>query len=172
MNGDESQLENQLRNATEFKPAADAERDAETAALAEGWLALGRLLTAANADFRPERVVKQLRRRLLRQRLWRGGALLAATLLLGLGITWYANRGAGLIDQRGLPHDGSAEIVKQPAVKPAGSAGWDQGIDQQISQADESARPSEMLDSREDHSIDELDRQLTSFRQEVEATSL
>jgi hypothetical protein len=219
MNDDELKLERRLNQATrcpalslskgdgEGSHARDAEgshtRDAETAALAEGWQALGNLLEAANADFRPELLIKQLRWRRQQQRLWRGGALLAASLLIGIGIAWYVNQGAahheaGAVLDRNM-------IAAHPAKKPAGGdaakpksdtpaavvksqrtsespiptlaasatkSEWDQSLDDQISEADDSVRTAGTLGSRSDDQIEQLDRQLASFRQEVEANSL
>jgi hypothetical protein len=212
MNEDELKLERRLNEATrcdgEGSQAGDAEgshaRDAETAALAEGWQALGHLLESANADFRPELVIKQLRWRRVQRRLWRGGALLAASLLVGICLTWYVNWGgadnkAGDVpggsnmiaanraekraggDTASPKNDRPAAIVKpqgtseSPAPTLAASATnstWDQSLDDQISEADDSVRTAETLASRSDDQIEQLDRQLTSFRQEVEASSL
>jgi hypothetical protein len=227
MNEDELELERRLNDATrcpalslskgdgegchardaEGCHARDAEgsqaRDAETAALVEGWQALGHLLESANADFRPELVIKQLHWRRVQRRLWHDGALLAATLLIGLGITWYLNRSA-FDNKAGALPDGSNMIVVHPAEKPVGgvtkptndkpaalvkSPGpsespsltlaasatksvWDQSLDDQISAADDNVRTAETLGSRSDDQIEQLDRQLASFRQEVEASSL
>ncbi|HEV2971126.1 MAG TPA: hypothetical protein VGY55_14225 [Pirellulales bacterium] len=169
--------------------SSTAGRDAETAALAEGWLALGQLLDAANADFRPELVVKQLRRRLLRRRLWRGGALLAATLLIGVSVAWFVDRNQ-LSDSINTPRNGSDVAAEHPAANPnakandaavepsvvvensAGNSGWDQALDQQIAQVDEGVLNAGTLANRGDDSIDRLGQQLTSFRQEVEKDSL
>jgi hypothetical protein len=203
MNEDELELERRLNDATRCDAEGSRARDAETAALAEGWQALGHLLEAANADFRPELVIKQLRWRRMQRRLWRGGALLAASLLIGIGITWYVDRG-GADNKAGNVPGGSNMIVTHPAEKPAsGDAAspktekrtvvqsppngkspaptlaasatkseWDQSLDDQISEADDSVRTAETLASRSDDQIEQLDRQLTSFRQEVEASSL
>jgi hypothetical protein len=196
MNDDETKLECQLREATGAASSSTAgcapstaARDAETVALGEGWLALGQLLEAANADFWPELVVKRLRRRLLRRRLWQGGALLAATLLIGVSVAWYANRGqenGSLV----TPRNGSDFVVEHPDTMPSakangaatepikiadnssGNSGWDQTLDQQIAQVDDSVVSAGTLANRGDDSIEQLGQQLTSFRQEVEKDSL
>ncbi|HEV3415968.1 MAG TPA: hypothetical protein VG056_04125 [Pirellulales bacterium] len=189
MNDDETKLECQLREATGAASSSTAGRDAETAALAEGWLALGQLLEAANSDFGPELVLKQLRRRLLRRRLWQGGALLAATLLIGVSVAWYANRGR-VGDTLVTPRNGSDIAVELPASMPSAKAddartepttiadnssnnsGWDQTLDQRIAQVDDSVVSAGTLANRGDDSIEQLGQQLTSFRQEVEKDSL
>jgi hypothetical protein len=203
MNEDELKLDRQLSEATRGDAGRCHAPDAETAALADAWQALGHLLERANADFRPELVIKQLRWRLLRQRLWRRGGLLAATLLIGLGIAWCVNRGSADKPAGALP-GGANMIVTHRPEKPAGgdvaspksekpavvqspatsksptptlaasatNSGWDQSLDDQITEADDSVRTAETLGSRGDDQIEQLDRELVSFRQDVEASSL
>jgi hypothetical protein len=191
MNEDEAKLERQLREATE-KPVEDRPhdrdaRDPETAALAEGWQALGQLLAAAEADFRPERVLRELRRRRFRERVWRGGALLAAAvLLIGVGLAWYLNHAGAVNERPNQPAVGSNGLVKSTDVPPARATdalpapnsvastaatptGWDQSLDQQISEADESVQSAKTLGNASDDLIDQLDKQLVSFRKDVES---
>jgi hypothetical protein len=201
MTEDEVKLERQLRDATRSRSdrgtgnqnvvARSPDRaagDPETAALAEGWQALSQLLAAAEADFRPEVVLRELRRRRFRERVWRGGALLAAAvLLIGVGFIWYVNYGAARNDLPNQP--GSSGIVRssdaptpkvnEAAPSPSSVAnsdatpsGWDQTLDQQISEADENVQAAKTLGNASDDLIDQLDKQLVSFRQEVEANSL
>jgi hypothetical protein len=64
---------------------------------------------------------------------------------------------------------------KSPTPTLAASAtnsGWDQSLDDQITEADDSVRTAETLGSRGDDQIEQLDRELVSFRQDVEASSL
>ena len=205
MTEDEAKLERQLREAT--GPSADrdvvaqstdvvaqsperAAGDPETVALAEGWQALSQLLAAAEADFRPEVVLRELRRRRFRGRTWRAGALLAAAvLLIGVGFVWYVNYGAAPNDrpnQSPVLSSGIAESPNAPAAKAndaipssdsvasaaATPSGWDQTLDQQISEVDESVQSAKTLGNASDDLIDQLDKQLVSFRLEVEANSL
>ena len=198
MTEDEAKLERQLREAT--GPSADrdvvarspdrAAGDPETAALAEGWQALSQLLAAAEADFRPDVVLRELRRRRLRERTWRAGGLLAAAvLLIGVGFIWYVNHGAPLNELPNQPAAMSGEIAKSPdaptaktngaipssdsvANAAATPSGWDQTLDEQISEADKSVQNAKTLGNASDDLIDQLDKQLVSFRQEVEANSL
>jgi hypothetical protein len=207
MTGDEAKLERQLREATgrsadrgtgnvvARSPDQDI-ADPETAALAEGWQALSQLLAAAEADFRPDVVLQELRRRRFRERMWRGGALLAAAvLLIGVGFIWYVNHGAELIARpnqprapapagrlpSGIAKSSDAAVPKTNDALPSPSSvanaaatpsGWDQTLDQQISEADESVQNAKTLGNASDDLIDQLDKQLVSFRQEVEANSL
>ena len=203
MTEDEVKLERQLRDATRSRSdrgtgnqnvvARSPDRaagDPETAALAEGWQALSQLLAAAEADFRPEVVLRELRRRRFRERVWRSGAVLAAAvLLIGVGFVWYVNHGAAPNErpnQSPLLSSGIAQSLEAPASKTndpipssdsvasatAMPSGWDQTLDQQISEADENVQAAKTLGNASDDLIDQLDKQLVSFRQEVEANSL
>jgi hypothetical protein len=201
MTEDEAKLERQLLEATEKavearrphvvarSPDRDT-RDPETAALAEGWQALGQLLAAAEVDFRPEPLLRELRRRRFRERIWRGGALLAAAvLLIGVGLAWYLNHSGALNERPNQPAAASSGLAKSPDVSPtkandalpapnsvattaATPAGWDQSLDQQISEADESVQNARTLGDASDDLIDQLDKQLVSFRQDVESNPL
>ena len=201
MTEDEAKLERQLLEATEKavearrphvvarSPDRDT-RDPETAALAEGWQALGQLLAAAEADFRPDRVLRELRRRRFRERIWRGGALLAAAvLLIGVGLASYLNHAGALNERPNQPAVSSNGLVKSTDIPPAKAndtlkapnsvattavtpAGWDQSLDQQISEADESVQSAKTLGNASDDLIDQLDKQLVSFRQDVESNPL
>ncbi len=203
MTEDEAKLERQLREAT--GPTSDrgtgnqnvvarspdrAAGDPETAALAEGWQALSQLLAAAEADFQPDVVLRELRRRRFRERTWRAGKLLAAAvLLIGVGFVWYLNHGAAPNERPNQPSGPSSGIAKSPdapasktndaiassdsvAIAAATPSDWDQTLDQQISEVDESVQSAKTLGNAGDDLIDQLDKQLVSFRQEVEANSL
>ncbi len=203
MTDDETKLERQLRDAT--GPSSDRDlrapdvstqssdrdtSDPETAALAEGWNALGQLLAAAETDFQPDVVLWQLRRRRFRERMWRGGALAAAAVfLIGTGVVWYLNHGAAPNGRPDQPSIASTDTTKPPVIPnrkindalPAptsladsatASTGWDQSLDQQITEADESVQSAKSPGNASDDLIDQLDKQLVSFRQEVEANSL
>jgi hypothetical protein len=197
MTDDEAKLERQLRDATglasDHDLAAQPDHDTsdpESAALAEGWHALGQLVAAAEADFRPDVVLWQLRRRRFRERMWRGGALAAAAVfLIGVGLAWYQNHGGVPNERPNQPSVAYTDTGKAPALansktndaisKPnsvatsaAASIGWDQSLDQQISEAGQIVQNAKTLSDASDDLIDQLDKQLVSFRQEVEANSL
>jgi hypothetical protein len=122
--------------------------------------------------------------------MWRGGALLvAAVLLIGVGFVWYLNHGAAPNERPNQPSIASTDTTKPSAVAngnansalPATNSlvesvtlrsGWDQSLDQQITEADESVQQAKSLGNASDDLIDQLDKQLVSFRQEVEANSL
>jgi hypothetical protein len=63
----------------------------------------------------------------------------------------------------------SSDSIASAAATPSG---WDQTLDQQISEVDESVQSAKTLGNASDDLIDQLDKQLVSFRQEVEANSL
>jgi hypothetical protein len=194
MTGDEAKIERQLRDATgkvdEARPRDRDAGDAETAALAEGWHTLGQLLAATEADFRPDVVLWQLRRRRFRRRMWRGGVLAAAAVfLIGVGFVWRLNHDAAPSDRPNQPSLASTDrampsaapnkttndslpVQNSVANSAAVSTGWDQSLDQQISEADESVQNARSLGNASDDLIEQLDKQLVSFRQEVEANSL
>ncbi len=196
MNQDEIELERRLTEATAPTAGKQQPADAETAALAEGWQLLGQLLDAANSDFRPEPVIRQLRWWRLKQRLWLAAGALAAALLIGVGITWYANHN-GAANQ--LPGRTADQVVATPPKRPIKKSdsslpapaesitgnqgtiaaashaehggGWD-AVDEQITQVDQSVKDTQTLATTGDDQIEQLGEQLVSLRQELKSNSL
>jgi len=104
----------QLERATAAQGSAEA-LDAETASLRESWLALGRLLEAAEKDLKEPFPWKRPPWR-TRPNRWKlaGAAALAASLLIGLTVAWSLLRKGPPNGATATPGEAAARQQKEP----------------------------------------------------------
>ena len=143
MSDELSELDRRLTAATAPECPAHLLSDAETAALREGWLALGELLEAAQPMLdQPVRLRQPPNRRVPVGWRLAGAAALAASVLLGMTLAWQLTRGI-----RGgstsSPSEGLAVGVRESKVPPEqprtvptdDELVWDDPLDEQIASA-------------------------------------
>ncbi len=142
MSDELNELQRRLEWATVPESPVDPPEDAETAALGEGWLALGQLLEAAEPWQEPFELRKHPER--TRQVGWRSvvAAAVAASLLIGVALAWKLT-GGGAPGSEAKPSGAVAvNMGREGAVivspertgpePPAEDLGWDDPLDQQI----------------------------------------
>jgi len=137
-----NKLQRRLERATAPEQPVDPPEDAETAALGEGWLALGQLLEAAEPWQEPFELRKQTER--TRHVGWRSvvAAATAASFLIGVALAWKLT-GGGAPGSEARPSGTVAVNVQQEgglivspertgSESPMADMGWDDPLDQQI----------------------------------------
>ena len=143
MSDELNELERRLAAATAPECPAHLLSDAETAALREGWLALGELLEAAQPMLdQPVRLRQPPNRRVPVGWRLAGAAALAASVLLGMTLAWQLTRGS-----RGggtsSPSEGLAVAAEEPnapseqprTIPTEDELAWDDPLDEQIALA-------------------------------------
>jgi hypothetical protein len=163
MNDETKRLQEQLERATATGCQPDPAADAETAALRETWLALGRLLEAASpaGDAIPE--LHCPRRRTSSRWWWAAPAAVAALLLVGAAVAWLPAWSA--------PGQPPVEVAARPSPVPATAEPdleWDDTLDEEIALASQrlsslAQEPYRLrsIDSPIAERLKEMDRDLT-----------
>ena len=142
MNDEPSELERRLERATAPECPSDPPQDAETAALRDGWLALGQLLEAAQPSGEPFQL-RSMPERTRRVGRWPVvAAAVAASLLLGVALAWKLVGGGAVDDVSRLdgavaahvPPGTGANVAPKPTLSEpvVDDLPWDDPLDQQI----------------------------------------
>jgi hypothetical protein len=157
MQSDWEQQLRQIETATTSELSPDAQMDAETVELREGWTALVRLLEDADQNSRiPELMLPRPRNRLRRALTW---AAVAAAILIALTVGW---RLAGRSAAPGI--DVVVEVPEESASEPlsperdGGPAEPDGGVDSNVLVADDS------WDDGLDDRLDDLTQQIAGVQ--------
>lgn len=143
MSDELNELQRRLERATAPERPVDPPEDSETAALREGWLALGQLLEAAEPRQEPFELRRWPEER-TRYVGWRSvvAAAVAACLLIGVALAWRFTGGSapgdeakpsGAVAVNTRHEDGVIVSSERTGPEPpAEELGWDDPLDQQI----------------------------------------
>jgi hypothetical protein len=199
MSEDYDKLRRLLEQATDDEDAPADELDPEAASLREAWLGFGRLLDAAQppAYDSPLRlgewqqvsplplgegqgVRAVLRRRRVHRWLVSTAALVAASLLIGIMVTWAppttdrAKSASPAAPQTTAINVPSATLVQQQrqAAKTAAEPQWDDSLDEQIAQIGEQVATARENQLSATDDFASMQYRIEQFRQEVQADSL
>lgn len=179
-------LADKLHRATARNLPADAELDAQTSALRDGWLALSQLLEAADAE-QPEPLVTLPSPAVAAPhgKLWLVIAALAASLLLVAAGAWLVasqwsdNRGGGSSVAKSLPtkHPGAPNVAPAPADVAAqdthnSELAWDDALDDRIADASEAARQVQTVSHSADRNLYFVSSRLEEISRDLATDSL
>ena len=179
-------LADKLHRATSRNLPADAELDAQTAALRDGWLALSQLLEAADAE-QPEPVVTLPAAAIAVRpgKLWLAIFALAASLLLVAAGAWLvATRwntvggGGSQVATSPQPKDevspGVAPVPSNAVANDAinGELAWDDALDDRIADASEAARRVQTVSRGADRDLDFVNWRLEEISRDLATDSL
>jgi hypothetical protein len=187
MNEDPDKLQRSLEQATAAEGASADGLDPETASLREAWLAFGQLLEAAQPplDKFPLPVTgerqegRAMRPDRLRRWLVPIAGLLAASLLVGIAITWMSRTTNPSENVRPAPEQTAstnrpvtAPAYEQPQpTTTAKGPQWDDSFDEQLAQLGQQMAYAREGQSCQSDDIALVQYRMEQFRQEIQADS-
>lgn len=176
MNTDTQLVQQSLEQATTPATREPGELTGETVELRDSWLALSRLLAAADGDFDGQAFLAQWPQAAARPPRWQDRVwALAAALLLAVTASWAGQRHGGGVDKSPGSDLAAAANSHVSAPDPSAAEGaaareynWDDSFDEQLTQVDEAIARLRSPWRDDDSSLLVLNEQLQQIGQELD----